>query len=256
MSYDPRTNPAAQIGTIVESARRLGVEMDEADALQWIAKMAAWKAYDDVEVDDAAGVFGHKIVMLDFSPEQLAYYREVGRIVEMANVPGVVETALALSGSSAQSKIQTYPGDCDYFERVNIKASTKEDACRILGEVIRRKALDTLTGPTYQLVEVRFGCAPYDVTARNWHYKQGNSLAWNVHELKAGQIEGVRHDGTRVTLRWDEVAADPGWLKLDWVVADPVRGTLAKASNVLDATWEAPDGSITPLDGYLDPYFQ
>jgi hypothetical protein len=25
---------------------------------------------------------------------------------------------------------------------------------------------------------------------------------------------------------------------------------------MLDATWEAPDGSITPLDGYLDPYFQ
>ncbi len=256
MSYDPRTNPADQLNAIVESARRLGVEMDEADALQWMAKMAAWKAYDDVEVDNAAGVFGHKIVMLDFSPEQLAYYREIGRIVEMTNVPGVVETALALSGSSAQSKIQTYPGDCDYFERVNIKARTREDACRILGEAIRKKALDTLAGPTYQLIEVRFGCAPYEVTARDWHYKPGNSLAWNVNELKAGQIEGIRQDGTTVTLRWDEVATDPGWLKLDWVVADPVRGTLAKASNVLDATWEAPNGSITPLDGYLDPYFQ
>ena len=25
---------------------------------------------------------------------------------------------------------------------------------------------------------------------------------------------------------------------------------------MLDVTWEAPDGSVTPLDGYLDPYFQ
>jgi hypothetical protein len=25
---------------------------------------------------------------------------------------------------------------------------------------------------------------------------------------------------------------------------------------MLDVTWEAPDGAITPLDGYLDPYFQ
>jgi hypothetical protein len=25
---------------------------------------------------------------------------------------------------------------------------------------------------------------------------------------------------------------------------------------MLDVTWQAPDGSITPLDGYLDPYFQ
>jgi len=43
---------------------------------------------------------------------------------------------------------------------------------------------------------------------------------------------------------------------LDWVVADPIEGTLANASNMLDVTWEAADGSIMPLDGYLDPYFQ
>jgi hypothetical protein len=40
------------------------------------------------------------------------------------------------------------------------------------------------------------------------------------------------------------------------VVADPVRKQLVNASNMLDVTWQAPDGSITPLDGYLDPYFQ
>jgi hypothetical protein len=39
-------------------------------------------------------------------------------------------------------------------------------------------------------------------------------------------------------------------------VADPVRDQLVNASNMLDVTWEAPDGSITPLDGFLDPYFQ
>jgi hypothetical protein len=31
---------------------------------------------------------------------------------------------------------------------------------------------------------------------------------------------------------------------------------LVNASNVLDPTWEAPDGRIVPLDGFLDPYFQ
>jgi len=39
-------------------------------------------------------------------------------------------------------------------------------------------------------------------------------------------------------------------------VADSKRGQLVNASNMLDVTWDAPDGSITPLDGYLDPYFQ
>lgn len=256
MSHDPRSNPREQLLAIVESARRLGVEVDEADALQWMAKMAAWKAHDDLEVDNERGVFGHRIVMLDWSPQELAYYREIGRIVELSDVPDVCETALALSGSSAQSKIQTYPGDCDYFERVNIKAPTREEACRILGQVVRKKALESLKGPNYQLVEVRFGCASSEVTARGWQYNPGASLSWSPRELQAGEIEAVKPDGAKITLRWDDVALDPGWLKLDWLVADPIRRKLAKASNVLDATWEAPNGAITPLDGYLDPYFQ
>lgn len=43
---------------------------------------------------------------------------------------------------------------------------------------------------------------------------------------------------------------------MDWIIADTQRGPLANASNMFDVTWEAPDGTITPLDGYLDPYFQ
>ena len=39
-------------------------------------------------------------------------------------------------------------------------------------------------------------------------------------------------------------------------MADRERGQLSNASNVLDPTWEAPDGTIVPLDGFLDPYFQ
>jgi len=39
-------------------------------------------------------------------------------------------------------------------------------------------------------------------------------------------------------------------------VADTARGVLANASNLLDVTWEAPDGKITPLDSAVDPYFQ
>lgn len=256
MSYDPRVNPADQLRAIVESAHRLGVEMDETDALQWMTKIAAWKAYDDVEVNDRDGVFGHRIVMLDFNPQELAYFREIGRLVEIPDVPGKVETALALAGSSAQNKIQTYPGDCDYFQRVNVRAASRQEACRILAETIREKALNSLKGPTFQLVEVRFGCTPFAVTVRDWHYKPGTSLSWNVASLVAGEMEGVRDDGTRVALGWYDVASDPGWLKLDWLIADPVRGRLAKASNVLDATWEGLDGAITPLDGYLDPYFQ
>jgi hypothetical protein len=168
----------------------------------------------------------------------------------------VVETALALSGSAAQSKIQSYPGDADYFERVNIRAETREEACGILAEIMREKALSTAKGATYQLIEVKFGSYPYDVVKDGSPISAGGPISWTPEEISDGQIEALRPDGSAAVVRWEEAALDSGWCKLDWVVADPVRGKLANASNMLDATWEAPDGVITPLDGYLDPYFQ
>ncbi len=256
MGNELERTPSAALARILESAKRLGIEMDEADALQWMAAMAASQVGGDVIFDTAAGVFGHKASMLDFSPADLARLREIGRLIEFKDRPGVVETALALSGSAAQSKIQTYPGDCDYFERVNIRAETQEKACAILSEIMRDKALSTASGPTYQLIEVKFGSYPFDVVRDGETIKSGTPIAWTLPEIRAGQIETSRPDGSPAAVQWDDVAPNPGWCKLDWVVADPARGQLANASNMLDVTWEAPDGNIIPLDGYLDPYFQ
>jgi hypothetical protein len=254
---DPKDGTAkADLQRIIESAKRLGVELDESEAIQWLTAVSAAGTGGDVVVDTRSGVFGHKVSMLDFSPEELQYYREVGQIVELEDRPGVVETALALSGSSAQSKIQTYPGDCDYFERVNIHAETREEACRILADLMREKALKSMRGETFQLIEVKFGSYPDEVIREGKMFQAGAPISWQPEQVEAGYFKAQDRGGSAVKIRWEEVAASPGWCKMDWVVADPVRGQLANASNMLDATWEAPDGSITPLDGYLDPYFQ
>jgi len=144
---------------IIESARRLGVEIDEGDALQWLAAVSA-QSKSGIEMDERSGIFGHSISLLDFDDTDLAHFRKIGRLVEFEDVPGKVETALALSGSAAQSKIQTYPGDADYFERVNIIAETRDKACKILAKLMRKKALATLKGDTFQLIEVKFGSYP------------------------------------------------------------------------------------------------
>lgn len=245
-----------ELATIIESANRLGVEIDEEEALQWLTAIAAAAEGSDIVVDTRTGVFGHKVTMLDFSPDDLAYFRKIGQLVEFVDQPGVVETALALSGSAAQSKIQSYPGDCDYFERINIIAPTREEACRILACLMREKVLQTTKGPTYQFIEAKFGTYPDTVINKGITCTAGTPISWKPDEVHAGQIEAFFPNATPAVIRWDDVALDPGWCKLDWVVADPVRGKLSAASNMLDVTWEAPDGSITPLDGYLDPYFQ
>jgi len=240
---------------MLDSARRLGVEMDEAEALRWLSAMAAGSG-GDIVFDSRTGVFGHKVSMLDFAPQDLERFRAIGHLVEFQDEPGVVETALALSGSAAQSKIQSYPGDCDYFERVNIHAPSREGACAILSRLMREKALATAKGPTHQLIEVKMGSFPEDMLWDGEPMKAGAPIAWRTEEIRLGRIEGFHADGTPAVVAWEAAARDPGWCKLDWVVADPARGQLANASNMLDVTWEAPDGSITPLDGYLDPYFQ
>ncbi|MGD2028068.1 MAG: hypothetical protein PVI99_09655 [Anaerolineales bacterium] len=244
-----------ELQKIIDAAHRLGVELDEDDAIQWLTAVAAAEA-DEVTMDIKTGTFGHKITMLDFSPEDLAHFKKIGKLVEFEDIPGKVETALALSGSAAQSKIQTYPGDADFFERVNIYADTREQACEILAQILRDKALSAMKGETYELIEVKFGFYPYEMERDGHLISAGSPISWTAQDVKNSFFEARIPGGETKQIKWEEVAHDPGWTKLDWVVADPVRKTLVNASNMLDVTWEAPDGSITPLDGYLDGFFQ
>jgi hypothetical protein len=59
-----------------------------------------------------------------------------------------------------------------------------------------------------------------------------------------------------MTIDWNYACQDPGWCKLDWVLVDPAHPRAVKASNMLDATWEDAQGTILPLDGFIDPYYQ
>ena len=251
---EPRSNDH-DLQQIIESAQRLGIELDESDAIQWLTAMSTAQSSVDIVVDVHSGVFGHRISMLDFSAQELAHFKRIGDLVEIESGPDV-ETALALSGSAAQSKIQTFPGDADFFQRVNIKADSWDSACEILAQRMRDKVIKAEQGPAFQMIEVKFGSYPQDVVKNGQLQKAGAPIAWTPEEVKAGKIEAFLEDGTGLELRWEEVAIQPGWCKLDWVVADPIHHRLVNASNMLDVTWEAPDGSITPLDGYLDPYFQ
>ncbi len=225
---------------LIESATRLGIELDEAETLAWLTAVAATVDGEDWVVDAENGTFGHRVQMLDFSPRDLARFRAIGRIVEVTGPEGIAESALALSGSAAQSKIQTFPGDADYFQRLNLRADTREEACLLLAALLREKVLGFARGTNFQFLEAKLGSSP-----------SGVPLTWKLSDVEAGVL--AHGDGT---VRWEDAARNPGWVKLDWVVADPERHQLSNASNVVDVTWEAPDGSIVPLDGYLDAYFQ
>jgi hypothetical protein len=247
---------AAAIARVVESAQRLGVELDEQEAQDWVAAMQAEALGGDLVVDVDTGVYGHRVSMLDFAPSDLARFREMGKIVGFEDRPPEVLTALSISGSAAQSKINTFPADCDFFERINIQAGTREEACSILADMIREKALATASGPGHRLWEVKFGQHPVEAKKGGKPVGVKSPMSWTPEEVRVGKMDIELMDGTKAVYTWADATREPGWCKLDWVIADSTRGKLANASNVLDPTWEAPDGKIVPLDGFLDPYFQ
>jgi hypothetical protein len=255
MTTTASADGAADVQRLVESARRLGFEIKEEDTVRWMNSIAQESDDHDVVVDTASGAFGHRVAMLDFSPRDLERFRRIGTIVEVTGPAPDVESALAISGSAAQSKIQSFPGDCDYFQRLNIKAPTREAACARMAELMREKVLATRQGDTYQFLEAKLGSHPVDGTHDGKPVRKGSPVSWTFDEIEAGELRVDGPDGELV-LRWDEVALDPGWCKLDWVVSDPARRQLSNASNVIDVTWEAPDGRIVALDGYLDAFFQ
>ncbi|MHA1324650.1 MAG: hypothetical protein ACTSRL_17810 [Candidatus Helarchaeota archaeon] len=246
-----------EIQKIIEAGKRLGVEIDQDQAIKWINDMKKGEELkEDLTVDSEKGVFGHRVTLIDFDSDQLERFRQVAEIVGIPDTEGVVETALSLSGSAAQGKVQRYPGDLDYFERVNILAKTKEESCKIIGEVIRKKALDRLYSQTYQLIEVKWGTWQENVEKNGKKIKKGSPISWNPTEVKQGYMMVQDEAGNSKKIPWSYGEADPGWCKLDWVVVDPEREEVISVSNMLDVTWENPKGEITPLDGQLDPYFQ
>ena len=251
-----RPSPDDALARVMRSATRLGVEINEREAAEWVAAMETEATGGQLVMDVDSGVYGHRISMLDFKPQDLARFREMSKIVGFDDRPPQVLTALAISGSAAQSKINSFPADCDFFERIHIRATTREEACSILGDLIREKALATAVGPTHRLWEVKFGTHPVGGTKGGQPITLGAPMSWTLEEVRAGQMEVTRPDGSVRVYTWQDAAVEPGWCKLDWVIADSTRGQLANASNMLDPTWEAPDGKIVPLDGFLDPYYQ
>lgn len=252
---DAAVDHLASLESIIESAARMGVELDRDEAERWIEAMAA-EADEPLEVDVQSGVYGHRVTMADHSPADLARIRRVAEVVGIPNEPPDVLTALALSGSAAQAKIQRYPADCDFFERVHIRADTREAALDRLGRVLRTKALATHSGPGHRLWEVKWGTHDRAGTVRGASVESGSWISWSPDEVRAGVQELVLDDGSIERIEWATAPGRPGWAKLDWLVGDRERGILANASSVIDPTWEAPDGTIVPLDGFLDPYFQ
>ncbi|MFO1539498.1 MAG: hypothetical protein ACKOTZ_03485 [Chloroflexota bacterium] len=240
----------------VLAAGAVGVEIDRDEAAAWLAAIARTAAGDAPAVDAEAGVYGHRVALADVAPATLARFRALVPIVAIPDAPPDLRTALALSGSAAQGRIQRYPADADFVQRVHVQAADRAAALARVGDAVRAHALATAALPGVRLHEVKWGTHAETGTLDGVPVRPGTAIAWSPAALAAGACVLIRPDGSPMPIDWATAPGRPGWCKLDWLVADPLEGAMGKVSNVLDATWEAPDGTIVALDGFLEPWFQ
>ena len=243
----------ADAGDVVAAARRLGIEADTGEARRWMLAMSS--ADDDITVDEAAGVFGDEVSVLDFDPDDLDRLRALVPHVRLAPRPDV-ESAIAIAGSSAQGRVQLFPGDADFFERAHVHAASAGDAAQIVRDMMWATAVRAFEEPDVVLLEVNLGVYPEAVVERGQARAAGDSITWTPTDVSSRVIAVETPGGARRTVAWNDVELGQGWVYLGWIVADSVAGRIALVSNMVDATWESPDGVLTSLDGAIDPLAQ
>ena len=191
--------------------------------------------------EGAGGVFGLAEVLGDFDEADVERLRAIAAAIRTPPRPSV-RSAIALSGSAAQSRVQPFPGDCDFFERVHIRTDSAPAARRELRDAMVDTVAGAFSHPHLQFSELKLGLHPHDHTPLSWTLAEVDARALR---LEGGELVGM-----------DDVLEEPGFVKIDWVHADQARGRLVHVSKVIDPTWERPDGAIVALDGVLDSFYQ
>ena len=167
-----------------------------------------------IEVDVDSGVYGHRVTMPDLEPADLARFRRMATD-RRASPTGrrASTTALALSGSAAQSKIQRVPRRRRLLRaRPHPARDPRGGRRRSWATCIRDKALATLSGPSYRLWEVKSGT----------HDRARRTARQAVHAGSADLVDagggrgradaGARRPmGRRAPITWDEA---PGRARL------------------------------------------
>jgi hypothetical protein len=220
---------------------------------EWVKELEEQAALSFRQTE--GGVFGIDAVVADFDEDEIQRLRIIGEAIRTPERHGV-RSAIALAGSAAQTRFQLYPGDCDFFERVHIVASSREQALAMLASTMIETVGRVFVHPNLQFAELKLGLHPKDSRRGNETYKAGSPVSWSLADLDARSYSVEDADGKPFLIELAEVAENPGFVKLDWVQADPERDRIVAVSKVIDATWESPEGSIVALDGVLDSFYQ
>lgn len=252
----PATVPLS-VAALIAGIEAAGVAVNDEAAIEWLTAVAAAANDDQSFAVDTSGLGGHELALLDFDATSAERFRRIGALIGTPATPNV-RPALAIAGSAAQGRIQPFPADADFFERIHILAADEPTARRRFAEIVRAGVARTQAIDGLTVEDVYFGRVanhlPGPLPPRAW-----TALTWTLAEVIAGEaalpIPG-EPDAPPVRVEWEAAAADPGFVKIDWRLTDPALGGPGRVSKVIDATWQDPAGRIESLDGAIDADFQ
>ena len=184
---------------VIESAKRLGVELDAHEAAEWVAAMSTEASGGDVVVDVDSGVYGHRVTMLDFQPADLARFREMSTIVGFEDrPPQVADRALDLRVRGAEQDPAPTRRTAISSSASTSRPTTRAEACAILaradareGAATRRRVRLTACG--------RSSSASHPVAATNAtasRCRRARRCPGRPRRSRAGQIEVTLADGS------------------------------------------------------------
>lgn len=234
-----------QLLNIVDLAGQHGFVVDPEEAGPWFEAMQNGNSHA-LSYDEERRITAVGLTLLDLpeDEETLRFARFVAEAIRPGTPPPpvLVRTVLALSGSTAQGRVQGFPADLDLFSRMVISAPTRAAARATLAGLVRRLAQRTtpIDGFSYRLVEVYFGT---DAT--------GASLRWSAAEIAAGE---KRVGGE--TFSWNDPDLKHLFIKVDWVLVRNSDGLLLCVSLVIDPIWHTSNDSFRSIDSGIDAFFQ
>ena len=126
----------------------------------------------------------------------------------------------------------------------------------ILADVMREKALATASGPTHRLWEVKFGTHPSPRRRAGKPSARARRSRGRSRRSGPARWTSCCQDGVAARLTWADAAQRPGLVQARLGRRRPGARPAGQREQRARRTWEAPDGTIVPLDGFLDPYFQ
>jgi hypothetical protein len=161
-------------------------------------------------VESGREYFGTLEVLLDFKPPPKATHELGDRLFSQGSqtADAKVSATGGMAGTSAQGRVNKFPGDIDLAESVRIEAKDAHAAGEALARTVQH-TVATATKPVPGKPPIIFEGMAAGTYPKN-HPQAGKRIQWEPHEVAAGQKKYLDKDGNQQVITLAQALGHPG----------------------------------------------